>query len=54
MITEFTNAENWLQRMGRLDRFGENETPNIYISAITENVKNGKSLGNAKFLNSLY
>lgn len=54
MITEFTNAENWLQRMGRLDRFGENEVPNIYISAITENVKKGKSLGNAKFLNSLY
>jgi len=54
MISEFTNAENWLQRMGRLDRFCENKTPNIYISAITENVKNGKSLGNAKFLNSLY
>ncbi len=54
MITEFTNAENWLQRMGRLDRFGENKTPNSYISAMTENVKNGKVLGNAKFLNSLY
>ena len=52
MITEFTNAEDWLQRMGRLDRFGENKTPNVYISAITEHVKNGKSLGNAKFLNS--
>ena len=54
MVTEFTNAENWLQRMGRLDRFGENAEPNIYISAVTEHVKNGKSLGNAKFLNSLY
>jgi CRISPR-associated endonuclease/helicase Cas3 len=54
MITEFTNAENWLQRMGRLDRFGENKTANIYISAITENIKNGKSLGNAMFLNRLY
>jgi len=54
MVTEFTNAENWLQRMGRLDRFGDNKTPNVYISAMTENVKNGKVLGNARFLNSLY
>lgn len=54
MITEFTNAENWLQRMGRLDRFGESVNPNIYLSAISENVKNGKCLGNAKFLNSLF
>ncbi len=54
MITEFTNAENWLQRMGRLDRFGKNKTANIYISAITDNVKKGKSLGNAMFLNRLY
>jgi CRISPR-associated endonuclease/helicase Cas3 len=37
MISEFTNAENWLQRMGRLDRFGENSEPNLYISAIVEN-----------------
>ncbi|MDQ6990273.1 MAG: CRISPR-associated endonuclease Cas3'' [Mariprofundaceae bacterium] len=54
MITEFTNAENWLQRMGRLDRFGQNSTPNIYISALSEHVKNGKCLGNAKFLNGLF
>jgi CRISPR-associated endonuclease/helicase Cas3 len=54
MISEFTNAENWLQRMGRLDRFGENKTANTYISAITDNVKKGKSLGNAMFLNRLY
>jgi CRISPR-associated endonuclease/helicase Cas3 len=54
MITEFTNAENWLQRMGRLDRFAENLTPNIYLSALSENVKTGKCLGNAKFLNSLF
>ncbi len=54
MITEFTNAENWLQRMGRLDRFGENSAPNIYISALSDNVKNGKCLGNARFLNGLF
>lgn len=54
MITEMTNAENWLQRMGRLDRFGENTSPNIYLSAVSEHVRNGKCLGNAKFLNSLF
>jgi CRISPR-associated endonuclease/helicase Cas3 len=54
MITEFTNAENWLQRMGRLDRFSKNTSPNLYISAISDNVKNGKCLGNGRFLNSLF
>ncbi|NOQ17243.1 MAG: CRISPR-associated helicase Cas3' [Methyloprofundus sp.] len=54
MISEFTNAENWLQRMGRLDRFGESVTPNTYISALSEHVKTGKCLGNAKFLNGLF
>ncbi|KAF3983777.1 MAG: CRISPR-associated endonuclease Cas3'' [Methylococcales symbiont of Hymedesmia sp. n. MRB-2018] len=36
MITELTHAENWLQRMGRLDRFGDNKLPNLYITAIAE------------------
>ncbi|MDQ7059382.1 MAG: CRISPR-associated endonuclease Cas3'', partial [Ghiorsea sp.] len=54
MITEMSNAENWLQRMGRLDRFGENEVPNLYVSAVSEHVRSGKCLGNAKFLNGLY
>ncbi len=54
MITEMTNAENWLQRMGRLDRFGESSEPNVYVSAVSEHVRNGKCLGNARFLNSLH
>jgi len=54
MITEFTNAENWLQRMGRLDRFGEHPEPNIYISALSEYIKSGKCLGNARFLNGMF
>lgn len=54
MITEFTHAENWLQRLGRLDRFGVNETDNVYITAIPETLKAGKQAGKcARFLNSL-
>ncbi len=54
MITEFTHAENWLQRLGRLDRFGVNDDENIYITAIPETLANGKQSGaSARFLNSL-
>jgi len=55
MVTEFTVAENWLQRLGRLDRFGANEQLNEYITAMPEEVvhSNGKVKGNcARFLNS--
>ena len=52
MITEFTNAENWLQRMGRLGRFGENIQQNLYIIAVPETLANGKQSGScARFLN---
>ncbi len=54
MLTEMTSPENMLQRLGRLDRFGENNEPNILSVAITDAVKNGKSIGtSAYFLNQL-
>ena len=54
MLTEMTSPENMLQRLGRLDRFGESESLNILKVAITENVKNGSCKGSlAFFLNQL-
>ena len=49
MITEFTSAENWLQRMGRLDRFGSNTEVNEYITAIPEGLSKSNC---ARFLAS--
>ncbi len=54
MISEMTHAENILQRLGRLDRFGTNNEINHYAIAITEGVKNGKSKdGSSRFLKEL-
>ena len=54
MICEMSHAENLLQRLGRLDRFGMNDEVNYYTIAITEGVKNGKSKdGSSRFLNEL-
>ncbi len=55
MITEFTHAENWLQRLGRLDRFGKNTAVNEYITAIPEGLTtNSKQASRcANFLSSL-
>ena len=55
MLTDFTTAENWLQRLGRLDRFGVNDEPNQYITVIAQSIVDGKQLtSTARFLNKQY
>tara|TARA_R110001583_G_scaffold192870_1_gene360040 strand:- start:2892 stop:4202 length:1311 start_codon:yes stop_codon:yes gene_type:complete len=55
MITEFTHAENWLQRLGRLDRFGENSAINTYVIATPESIQAGINNGKcARFLSQLF
>lgn len=54
MLTEMTSPENMLQRLGRLDRFGEQNEINVLQVAITDDVKRGKqSDRSAKFLANL-
>jgi len=55
MLTEITCAENWLQRLGRLDRFGENEEVNLYTTVIPRSIEvEGKQSSScARFLNHL-
>ncbi len=55
MISEMSHPENILQRLGRLDRFGENACTNILKIAITDSVKRGKQTGSsAQFLARLH
>ena len=56
MVTEMTSPENMLQRLGRLNRFGQNhQITNVLTVAITDDVIKGKSKGSSsRFLNSLH
>lgn len=54
MFTDLTSAENWLQRLGRLDRFDDNKAINHYTTVLPNSAKKGKQTSNtAKFLNHL-
>lgn len=54
MVSEITNAENTLQRLGRLDRFGENtQGINNYTIAIPDTLDAGQRTGSvARFMSS--
>lgn len=55
MVSEMSHPENFLQRLGRLDRFGENPHTNILKVAITDSVKRGKQTdSSARFLARLH
>ena len=51
MFTDMTSPENWLQRLGRLDRFDSNHSLNIYTTVLPKSAETGKqSSSKAKFL----
>ncbi|MDK4706853.1 CRISPR-associated helicase Cas3' [Kingella negevensis] len=45
MYSDLTSAENWLQRLGRLDRFDGNNAVDVYTTVYPENLQKNKGQG---------